>query len=83
MARAETRSRTICEEWTRFLPVVGKGEVRLEDAFRMLCVAMHDVTLMSVLRTPGSGSIRQVREPPRKGREKQGNNEQYARDDAW
>jgi hypothetical protein len=83
VAGAETRNRNTCEELARFLPVVGKEEVKLEDAFRMICVAMHDVTLMSMLRTPGSGSLRQVREPPRKGREKQGNNEQYARDDAW
>lgn len=51
VAWADTDSRAIRKVLALSLTVGGKGKARLKDAFRVVCVVMHDVTLVRVLRT--------------------------------
>lgn len=83
MARADTKSIAICEGSATFLPVGGKCLGVLDCAIWMFQVAMHKVSLVTVLSDRRGRSLILARENPKRGRKKQRSNEHYAKDLRW
>ena len=80
MARTNSKGIAILKGLALPLSVGGKELGRLDDALRMLHVAMRNISFVAVLRNRRGGSLILVRETPQKERKKQRSNEQYARD---
>ena len=61
MARADTKSMTIRKGSATFMPAGGKGLGVLDDAIRMLHVAMRNISFVAVLRNRRDGSLIRIR----------------------
>ena len=61
MARADTKSMAIRKGSATFLPVGGRGLGVLDDAIRMLHVAMRNISFVAVFRNRRDGSLIRIR----------------------
>lgn len=83
MARADTKSIAIREGSATFLPVGGNGLGALDCAIWMFKVAMHKVSLVTVLSDRRGRSPIRIRENHEESGEKQRDSEHQAKKAVW
>lgn len=83
MARADSKGIAIIKGLTTPLSIGGEELGIFEDAIRMIHMAVHNVSIMTVLSDRRGGSLTRIRENHDECGEKQRDSEHQGKNAAW